>query len=169
VFSDKYCFIECRKVYAPYTLFDHHDCVREATDDLLAIDERADGWTFDDAPFDSGPFGELVSRDIVVKHDGEYGIVDSDAVRASLDSDCGDEPEDGDQSGSSAFSSFSFPSESRETVGALGGALLFVAAMRAYFVGHVFRPDGVLLSSNDPYYYRYWVDQSQSRPSAFST
>jgi len=145
--------------------------VREATDDLLAekpdlesdlrellaVDERADGWTFDDVPFDSGTFGELVSRNIVVKEDGEYEVVDPDAVRASLDGD--DKPDDGDESAVLAFSSLSLPSVSRETAGVLGGALLFVAAMRAYFVGHVFRPDGVLLSSNDPYYYRYWVDQ----------
>ncbi|WP_135806376.1 STT3 domain-containing protein [Halorussus marinus] len=145
--------------------------VREATDDLLAekpelesdlrellaVDERADGWTFDDVPFDSGTFGELVSRDIVTKAGGEYEVVDPDAVRASLDGD--DEPDDGDQLSRSAFSSLWLPSVSRETAGALAGALLFVAAMRAYFVGHVFRPDGVLLSSNDPYYYRYWVDQ----------
>jgi len=145
--------------------------VREATDDLLAekpelesdlrellaVDERADGWTFDDVPFDSGTFGELVSRDIVAKEDGEYKVVDPDAVRASLDGD--DEPDDGDDSGGSTLSSLTLPSVSRETAGALGGTLLFVAVMRAYFLGHVFRPDGVLLSSNDPYYYRYWVDQ----------
>ncbi|WP_134671806.1 STT3 domain-containing protein [Halorussus marinus] len=149
--------------------------VREATDDLLAekpelesdlrellaVDERADGWTFDDVSFDSGTFGELVSRDIVAKADGEYGVVDSDAVRASLDGD--DQPDDGDRPAASVFSSLSFPSASREIAGALGGALLFVAAMRAYFVGHVFRSDGVLLSSNDPYLYRYWVDQLSTK------
>ncbi|WP_132057830.1 STT3 domain-containing protein [Halorussus amylolyticus] len=142
--------------------------VREATDDLLAeksdfephlrdlleVDERTDGWTFDDVPFDSGTFGELVSRDIVVERDGKYEVADPEAVRASLDGD----PADGD-SPSRSLPSLSLPSVSRANAAALAAALAFVAAVRTYFLTHVFRSDGVLLSSNDPYYYRYWVEQ----------
>ncbi|USZ67380.1 glycosyltransferase family 39 protein [Halorussus salilacus] len=157
--------------------------VREATDDLLAekpdlesdlrdvlaVDDREDGWTFDDVPLDSGTFGELVSRDIVVKSDGEYEVADPAAVRASLNGDPTDD-EEGLSRPSVERPSLALPSlsgllsgdvslsERQTTAGALGGALLFVVLMRAYFVGHVLRPDGVLLSSNDPYAYRYWVE-----------
>lgn len=144
--------------------------VREATDDLLSekpgvesdlrdvlsVDERADGWTFDDVPLDSGTFGELVSRDIVSKDGGgEYELTNRRAVRASLD---GESPVETDTERTTP--NFSLPTISREAGLALGGALAFLAVMRAYIYPNVFRGDGgVLLSSNDPYYYRYWVDQ----------
>ncbi|MFC4550044.1 MULTISPECIES: STT3 domain-containing protein [Halorussus] len=144
---------------------------REATDDLLAekpgveadlrevlsVDERTDGWTFDDVPLDSGTFGELVSRNIVSKDDGEYALSDPRGVRASLDGEPASE--DGEKGTSVPLPSLSLPSISRETAVALGGALAFVALMRAYIISNVFRGKYVVLSSNDPYYYRYWVDQ----------
>ncbi len=145
--------------------------VREATDDLLvekpdvesglrellAVDERQDGWTFDEAPFDSGTFGELVSRDIVIKDDDGYEIADPPAVRASLD---GEEPT-GDDRAAEGFElpSLSLPSVSRQEAGALGAALAFVLLMRTYIYPSVFRGEYVVLPSNDPYYYRYWVEQ----------
>ncbi|NEU55661.1 STT3 domain-containing protein [Halorussus sp. MSC15.2] len=125
--------------------------------DLLAVDERADGWTFDDVPLDSGTFGELVSRDIVAKDGDEYEIADPPAVRASLDgettnaeSDVGDGP---------TLPSVSLPSVSRVEAGAFGAALAFVVLLRTYVFPSVFRGDYVVLPSNDPYYYRYWVEQ----------
>ena len=144
--------------------------VREATDDLLAekpgvesdlrdvlsVDERTDGWTFDDVPLDSGTFGELVSRNIVSKNGGgEYEVTDRRAVRGSLDGESAVET----GSGGLDFE-FSLPDVSKETAISLAGALAFVALMRSYFYPRIFRDDGgVLLSSNDPYYYRYWVEQ----------
>jgi dolichyl-diphosphooligosaccharide--protein glycosyltransferase len=146
--------------------------VREATDDLLAekpdlesdlrdvlaVDDRADGWTFDEVPVDSGAFGELVGRDIVTKDDGEYAVADPDAVRASLD---GDEESVREAGSSFEFDvpSFSLPSVSRVEAGALGAALAFVALMRTYIYPSVFRGEYVVLPSNDPYYYRYWVER----------
>ncbi|MFC4451037.1 LamG-like jellyroll fold domain-containing protein [Halorussus aquaticus] len=145
--------------------------VREATDDLLAekpalesdlrevlaVDERTDNWTFDEVPLDSGTFGELVSRDIVVKDGDEYEIADPDAVRASLDGEETDSESDLGEGPS--LPSVSLPSVSRVEAGALAGALAFVALMRAYVFPSVFRGEYVVLPSNDPYYYRYWVER----------
>ncbi|NHN60103.1 MULTISPECIES: STT3 domain-containing protein [Halorussus] len=146
--------------------------VREATDDLvaerpdleadlrevLAVDERTDGWTFDDVPVDSGTFGELVSRDIVVKDGDEYEVSDPGSVRAGLDGDA--EANQASDTGSQLrLSTVSLPSVSRVEAGALGGALAVVLLMRTYIFPSVFRGEYVVLPSNDPYYYRYWVEQ----------
>ncbi|UPV75242.1 laminin G [Halorussus limi] len=146
--------------------------VREATDDLLAekpnlesdlrevlsVDERTNGWSFDDVPLDSGTFGELVSRDIVAKDSDAYEVRDPRAVRAVLDgdSDTAVESERGDGPN---LPSLSLPSVSIAEAGALGAALAFVLLMRTYIYPSVFRGDYVVLPSNDPYYYRYWVEQ----------
>ena len=146
--------------------------VREATDDLLgdkpglesdlrevlAVDDRTDGWTFDDVPLDSGTFGELVSRDIVAKNSGGYEVADPDAVRASLDGDSTPADESG-ATGGPTLPSLSLPSVSRLEAGGLAGALAFVVLMRTYIFPSVFRGEYVVLPSNDPYYYRYWVEQ----------
>ncbi|WP_276299016.1 STT3 domain-containing protein [Halorussus lipolyticus] len=146
--------------------------VREATDDLLAekpdlesdlrevlaIDERADGWTFDEVPLDSGSFGELVSRDIVAKDGGEYEVADPSAVRASLDGEAEATTDDDSDSGPT-LPSLSLPDVSRTDAGGLGAALAFVVVMRTYIFPSVFRGEYVVLPSNDPYYYRYWVEQ----------
>ncbi|WP_435176457.1 STT3 domain-containing protein [Halorussus sp. AFM4] len=128
--------------------------------ELLAVDERQDGWSFDEVPLDSGTFGELVSRNIVAKDGDEYEIADPNAVRASLD---GESSIDGDirqsWNPSALLSSLSFPSVSRTEAGALAGALAFVVLMRTYIFPSVFRGKYVVLSSNDPYYYRYWVER----------
>ncbi|WP_135853707.1 STT3 domain-containing protein [Halorussus salinus] len=149
--------------------------VREATDalleekpglesdlrEVLAVDERADGWTFDDVPVDSGTFGELVSRDIVAENGDGYEVADPDAVRAGLDGDS-ETADDAGKSGGPSLSSLSLgslPSLSRLEAGALTGALAFLVLMRTYIFPSVFRGEYVVLPSNDPYYYRYWVEQ----------
>jgi dolichyl-diphosphooligosaccharide--protein glycosyltransferase len=145
------------------------DDVRSATESLLAdkpaleddleavlsVDADADGWTFDDVPLDSGVFGELVSHGIVVKDGSEYRIANRTAVRAAL---AGDETVVEDDGSSVAVHSLSLPSVDRRAALALGGALLLVVAMRAFPVPSVFRGDAVVLSSNDPYAYRYVVE-----------
>jgi dolichyl-diphosphooligosaccharide--protein glycosyltransferase len=146
--------------------------VREATDDLLAekpalesdlrellaIDERADSWTFDEVPLDSGAFGELVSRDIVAKNGDEYEVADLHAVRASLDGD-NEAATGGESGGGLELPSFSLPSVSRAEAGGLGAVFGFLVLMRTYIFPSVFRGEHVVLPSNDPYYYRYWVEQ----------
>ncbi|WP_135829689.1 LamG-like jellyroll fold domain-containing protein [Halorussus halobius] len=154
--------------------------VREATDDLLAekphleselrevlaVDADAEGWTFDEVPVDSGTFGELVSRGVVVDDGDEYEVADPRAVQASLDGETDDEagavPDDGLPSPSLSGVSAWLPSVSRVEAGALAGALAFVALMRTYIFPSVFRGEYVVLPSNDPYYYRYWVEQLAS-------
>ncbi|WP_135824050.1 STT3 domain-containing protein [Halorussus ruber] len=142
--------------------------IRESTDDLLtekpdiksdlrdvvAVDKRTDDWSFDDIPLDSGTFGELVSRNIVVKEGNRYKISDRKAVEASLEGETN--PSD---ASSSERLSFSFPSISRIEAGGLGAALAFVVLMRTYIFPSVFRGEFVVLPSNDPYYYRYWVER----------
>ena len=143
--------------------------VREATDDLLAekpdfestlrevlaVDERTDGWTFEDVPLDSGAFGELVSRGIVVEDGDGYAVADPRAVRAGLDG----EPTDADSDSTPTLPSISPPSVSRLEAAALAAALGFVVLMRTYIFPSVFRGEHVVLPSNDPYYYRYWVER----------
>ncbi|WP_115864074.1 LamG-like jellyroll fold domain-containing protein [Halorussus litoreus] len=149
--------------------------VREATDDLLAekphlesdlrevlaVDADADGWTFDEVPVDSGAFGELVSRDIVAKDSGEYEIADPAAVRSSLDGDAAVEAEADSEPTlpSGPGFSLSLPSVSRAEAGALAGAFAFLVLVRTYIFPSVFRGEHVVLPSNDPYLYRYWVEQ----------
>ncbi|WP_257301052.1 STT3 domain-containing protein [Haloarchaeobius sp. FL176] len=108
-------------------------------------------------PLDSGAFGELVSRGAVEKDDdGDYRVADRSAVRAALDGEDAVTEEDG--SGVS-MPSLSLPSVDRNAALALAGALLLVVAMRSFSIPSVFRGDAVVLSSNDPYYYRYLVEQ----------
>lgn len=129
--------------------------------DVLAVDERADGWTFDDVPLDSGAFGELVSRGVVARDGDEYEVADPGAVRASLDGDAatGSNSDEGPTLPSVSLTSKVLPSVSRLETGTLGGALAFVLLMRTYIYPSVFRGEYVVLPSNDPYYYRYWVEQ----------
>ena len=141
---------------------------------ILEVDAELDTWTFEDIPVESGPFGELVGRGVVEKVDGEYRLADPDAVRAALDGDgVGDATEAADTDAKSGTDGTGTPSAGTPTVDvtlptlavdrrlvlAFGGVLLFLALTRAVFAfPSVFR-DQVVLSGNDPYYYRYWVEQ----------
>lgn len=129
--------------------------VREA----LAADDRADGagWTFDDLGVDSGAFGELVSRGVVEKAGDGYRVADRTAVRAALDGET--VAEDATAEGPSFPTAPALPSVDRRALGALLGALAVVVLFRAYNVGSVFRGADVVLSGNDPYHYRYLVEQ----------
>ena len=91
--------------------------------DVLAVDERRDGWTFDDVPVDSGTFGELVSRGVVESDGNEYRLADPAAVRAALDGE--DAPASGGDTGPSASSAdeSGFPSGLDVDASALGSPL----------------------------------------------
>ncbi|SFC72441.1 dolichyl-diphosphooligosaccharide--protein glycosyltransferase [Halobiforma haloterrestris] len=125
---------------------------------LLEVDAEHETWTFDDLPLDSGTFGELVSRDLVAKTDGEYRVASREGVRAALEGrEIADSNEDEDESLSVSFSSpVAFDPRA---AGALAGALVFLVAMRLLNVRSVFREGRVVSPGNDPYYYRYWMDQ----------
>lgn len=129
---------------------------------VLSVDDERDEWTFDDVSIDSGAFGELVSRGLIERtEDGDaYRVADPVAVRRALD----DEPADQttDEEASVNLSRVSRDAianrlEDADTlqVGAVLGGLLVVVLARAYVYPSVFRDGVVVLSGNDPYYYRY--------------
>ncbi|WP_323677108.1 hypothetical protein [Halorubellus sp. PRR65] len=117
-------------------------------------------WTFDDVDVDSGVFGELVSRDVVVEGDAGYRLADPEAVRRALNDDLDD----------AAGRATGFDPEiprfdvGRLELAAVVGALALVLVLRLTSVPLVFQGDAVVLSSNDPYYYRYWLEQLLSDP-----
>ena len=142
--------------------------------DVLAVDERHDAWTFDDIPIGSGAFGELVSRGLIENTaDGDaYRVANPDAVRAVLEARAsGDATAATETSPAAALSTerttpdlsslrVRLADVDGNTLVSLLGALCLVVLARAYVYGQVFRDGVVVLSSNDPYYYRYWVEQA---------
>lgn len=121
---------------------------------LLDIDENGT-WGFDDVPFDSGQFGEIVSRGIVEAHDGEYHIANRDAVRAALEKEHAEDTES-----SIALPELELPEVDRTAALSVAGALVFVALVRVVFMyGAVFRNGDIVLAGNDPYFYRYWGEE----------
>ncbi|MFW5956714.1 MAG: STT3 domain-containing protein, partial [Halorhabdus sp.] len=134
---------------------------------VLAVDAEHETWEFADIPLDSGTFGELVSRGIVEKVEGEYALADPDAVTAALH---GDESlaEDGTESEGSSRP-FNVSTSVRGVVDSvrvdrrvaivLLGALSLVVLFRVLPYPSVFRGGDVVLSGNDPYFYRYHVHQ----------
>jgi dolichyl-diphosphooligosaccharide--protein glycosyltransferase len=146
----------------------------ELEDDLrtiLAVDD--DGtWTFDDVPLDSGAFGEIVATDIVESVDDAYRLCDPDAVRAVLDDEY-----TADSSGgvSSTMIDSAALRQRLDTVdptmlAVLAGLLLFVVVMRTAFSwSAVFRDEHVVLLSNDPYFYRFWLDELTRTPATLGS
>jgi dolichyl-diphosphooligosaccharide--protein glycosyltransferase len=140
-------------------LLDDNPELADAFRTMLEVD--ADGpWTFEDVPLDSGRFGEIVSRDIVEKTDDGYRVADRQALKRALDGDT----EPSDASSIMSLSELNVPTL-REVVpnrsvslGVLSGLLIVVLA-RSISVGSVFRDGSVVLSGNDPYYYRYATEQ----------
>ncbi|MFC6990578.1 STT3 domain-containing protein [Haladaptatus sp. GCM10025707] len=133
-------------------LLDSRPEVAESLEQLLAIDRQHETWTFADIPLDSGTFGEVVSRNIVEKHDGEYRLADPTAVEAALRGES-------TPASTTPAISLSLPTVERRAVGMLVGALGFLALVRSLFVTRVFRDGHVVLGANDPYFYRYWVEK----------
>lgn len=149
--------------------------LEDAVRSVLEADKRADGpWTFHDADVDSGAFGELVSRGVVEKVDGDYRVPDPTAVRSAIEGEAPDE--DGRIDGStlrglSLLSGLSFdgaPLLARvrsagwaQPPALLGlvAALFLVAAMRLTQYSAVFRDGRVVSPANDPYFYRYWIEE----------
>jgi len=126
---------------------------------VAAILEPDAPWSFDDVDVDSGEFGELVSRGIVEDVEDGYRVVNADAVSRGLDGTIED---------SSAESGWTdritLPEVNRVEFAALAGALLLVVLLRMTSFPTVFRGDAIVLSSNDPYYYRYWLEQLLTDP-----
>ncbi|MEF8974007.1 MAG: STT3 domain-containing protein, partial [Haloarcula sp.] len=140
----------------PGAVLDDRPELRDATEAVLAVDDERDGWTFDDIPVDSGQFGELVSAGIVEKDGQQYRVADPDDVRAALD---GESEVGGDSGNDLAIGdALSFEFDARAT-GLLVAALAVVFVARTYVIGSIYRGGDIVLSGNDPYYYRYHVEQ----------
>lgn len=136
-------------------LADHPD-LEDGLETLLEREHEAGSWTFDDAPLDSGRFGELVSREFVEKtDDGDYRFVDRGAVETALSG----EPTAPTSTATDAPVDVSLPDVEGTALGALAGALVLVAAVRLLYYSSVFRGEQVVSPANDPYFYRYWQER----------
>ncbi|WP_440771390.1 MFS transporter [Natronorubrum sp. DTA28] len=138
---------------AAATFREDRDDGAQALETVLAVDADHDGWTFDELPLDSGTFGELVSRDIVTKDDGEYRVSSREGVRAGLEG----RDVSVDRSRSASGISSPIALDPRAAVG-LVGVLGLLLVSRLWTYGSVFRGDEVVSPANDPYYYRYWTE-----------
>ncbi len=146
-----------------------HPHLESALEELLQIDRRKETWTFDDIPMDSGGFGELVARGIVEQHDDGYTLADPSDLAAALHGEGAPDrqPFPGRAAGVdiralSRVLQQRLPSRTSAVV--LGVTLTLLAAFRLFSLQSVFRNGAVVLSGNDPYFYRYWVDQLASAP-----
>jgi len=126
---------------------------------ILAVDEEANTWTFDDIPVDSGAFGELVSRGIVEKAGGEYRLTNPDAVRTALDGTAPAETDSSTAGDTDLSFDVSLRNVNAQAVGLLVGALALIVVVRSFIAGSVFRSEHVVLVGNDPYLYRFWVER----------
>ncbi|WP_265112368.1 MFS transporter [Halosolutus halophilus] len=126
-----------------------------AIETLLEVDAEHDTWTFDVLPLDSGTFGELVSRGIVTKVDGEYRISSREGVRAGL---TGEPIAVEEESGPGSVRSILIDIDRRAAV-ALAAALGVLFATRTLIYPSVMRGEHVVSPSNDPYHYRYWLEE----------
>jgi dolichyl-diphosphooligosaccharide--protein glycosyltransferase len=136
--------------------------LESALADILPVDEETQTWTFDDVPVDSGTFGQLVSEGIVEKNDGEYRLADRTQVRAALGDGDATPAEDTGTSVDVSLPSVdaSLVSVDARAVGLVAATLALVVVARSFVAGSVFRGEDVVLSANDPYFYRYWVEQT---------
>ena len=164
----------------------------DAVSAALDVDEEHDGWEFDDVPVGTGLFGEIVGEGIVEDAGEGYRVADPHAVRNALarrdaageaDAEATGDPgatsDTGggstDTTGSGSVAGFdpddaplpAFPA----SVDGRGIAVAFVVAVafvlaRVIPYGQVFRDGTVVLSGNDPYFYRYWVEQTLARSSS---
>jgi len=135
-------------------LADHTDGQR-ALEAVLAVDSETTTWTFEDIAIDSGTFGELVSRGIVQKVDGEYQIADPEGVQAALDGKSVDTQTPTEDS----TRDISLPSIDTRALAGLVVALCVVAGARMTALGSVFQRGYAISPGNDAYYFRYWLGE----------
>ncbi|WP_436926782.1 STT3 domain-containing protein [Halosimplex amylolyticum] len=139
---------------------------RAALEALLEVDEGSEAWTFEESPVDTGRFGRYVDRGIVEKTGGGYRLADPDAVRRAVES--GGTTSDGETEAQFGRSDRR-PTEridltrlSTSHVPAVGVALAVAALFvwtRAYIYPEVFRGGDVVLTANDPYAYRFYLEE----------
>jgi dolichyl-diphosphooligosaccharide--protein glycosyltransferase len=153
-------------------LLDERPELEDVLETLVTLDSEGP-WTFEDVGCDSGAFGELVSREFVRSVDEGYRLVDREATRAALHGETYSTTDDGVQSGTTdepAKVSSPLPAvrsrirgrlaDANTTfVATLGFSLFLLFVMRTIRYREIFRGDHVVLTGNDPYVYRYMVDQ----------
>ena len=123
----------------------------------LRVEMRSSQWGFEDIETDSGAFGELVAAGIVERDGESYRLADPYAARAALD----EETTDTEQPSllSSRLGGIDPWPFSTDLTVMLAVALSAVVLMRITAFRSVFRAGNVVLPANDPWFYRYWVDQ----------
>jgi dolichyl-diphosphooligosaccharide--protein glycosyltransferase len=100
-----------------------------------------------------------------VEGDGGYHVVDREAVQKVLAGETSEVDDDG--SGTGRWfdpSTLALPEVERRIALALSGALALVVAFRLVSLPSVYQDGAVVLTGNDPYFYRYLVEQLQSTP-----
>ncbi|SFC59883.1 dolichyl-diphosphooligosaccharide--protein glycosyltransferase [Halobiforma haloterrestris] len=134
----------------------------QALEAVLEVEAASETWTFDDVALDSGTFGELVSRGVVEKVDSEYRVADVETVRVVLD---------GEEVTSTGATDRGFALEydvDLRALSALVGALVVVAGARMLSYGSVFQRGYVVSPGNDPYYFRYWLEDRLAESSGLT-
>jgi dolichyl-diphosphooligosaccharide---protein glycosyltransferase len=142
---------------------ENYDRSDDTLETLLEIDAEHDTWTFDELPLDSGTFGELVSRGIVTKVDGEYRLSSREGVRAGIEG----RAVSVENAQNSEFE-FTIPiTVDRRATMALAAALGVLFTTRTLIYSSVMRGDHVVSPSNDPYHYRYWMEELLAESGGF--
>ena len=127
---------------------------------VLAVDAEADTWGFEDVDVGTGVFGELVSRGIVEQDGDGYQLADQAVVEAVVTGDTTGQTkrdEDSTTTNGSPLETFHLPTTSKRTLGGAALAICVVIAVRLISLPAVYQQDYVVLLSNDPYFYRYWL------------
>jgi dolichyl-diphosphooligosaccharide--protein glycosyltransferase len=122
----------------------------------LDADEIAETWSFDDIDVDSGTFGELVSRGVVEKHDGDYRLAEPDDVRVALSDE--ESTNVSDDSATIPLELSDFSIDYRALTGLLV-SLAIVAGTRVITVQRAFQNGYAISPANDPYFFRYHLDR----------
>jgi dolichyl-diphosphooligosaccharide--protein glycosyltransferase len=138
------------------TLLEEKPHLKSDLHEILTVDAAHETWSFSDVPVDSGAFGELVSREIVVKQDGEYTLADAETVRRALK---GETPTTEASDLDSPSIALSLPNVSLPWAGALAVVVALAALLRGYTAPSVFRGEHIVFLGNDPYFYRHWIRQ----------
>lgn len=142
--------------------------LKPALQHLLAVEREHGSWTFDDTECDSGTFGEIVSREFVEEVEEGYRFANQQLVNAELNDE--KTREISENTPLLPELNLHFSPDAQRRVGILLLGLGMVAAIRVIFMyGATFREGDIVLSGNDPYLYRFWVEQLLKGPeSAFT-
>lgn len=133
--------------------------LRSDLEAIVDIDDKSNTWQFSDVPVDSGIFGEIVARGIVEKTDDGYRVSHPAALKNVLKE--GAEPDPTDETSETIHASIldKIPEVSQRKLGTVILAVLLIVSPRAYNFSNIFRKGDVVLMANDPWFYRYLVEE----------